>query len=62
MSDQGLFLQPPGDSIELIGASGNLSNNIAISPAISYGDGERRWVVTTAWDWGPLASWDEGAH
>ena len=62
VSDQGLFIQPQGDSIELIGASGNISNNIAISPAISYGDGVNRYIVTTAWDWGPLASWDSGAH
>ena len=62
VSDQGLFIQPDGDSIELIGASGNLSNNIAISPAISYGNGKNRYIVTTAWDWGPLASWDDGAH
>jgi len=62
VSDQGLFIQPDGDSVELIGASGNISNNIAISPAISYGDGKNRYIVTTAWDWGPLASWDDGAH
>jgi hypothetical protein len=42
--------------------SGNISNNIAISPAISEGDGTNRFIVTTAWDWGPLASWDGGAH
>ena len=35
-----------GDSVELIGASGNLSNNIAISPAISYGDGTNRYART----------------
>ena len=39
-----------------------MSTNIAISPSISKGDGTNRWIVTTAWDWGPLASWDEGAH
>ena len=62
VSDQGLFIQPADDSVELIGASGNISNNIAISPAVSYGDGKSRYIVTTAWDWGPLASWDDGAH
>ena len=61
-SDQGLFIQPDGDSVELIGACGNISNNIAISPAVSYGDGTNRFIVLTAWDWGPLASWDDGAH
>ena len=29
---------------------------------MSQGDGKNRWIVTTAWDWGPLASWDSGAH
>ena len=62
VSDQGLFIQPADDSVELIGACGNMSTNIAISPSISKGDGTNRWIVTTAWDWGPLASWDEGAH
>ena len=62
VSDQGLFIQPADDSVELIGACGNMSTNIAISPSISRGDGRNRWIVTTAWDWGPLASWDEGAH
>jgi hypothetical protein len=62
VSDQGIFIAPEDDSVELIGACGNMSNNIAISPAVSYGDGTQRWIVTTAWDWGPLASWDTGAH
>lgn len=62
VSDQGLFIKPPGDSLELIGACGNMSNNIAIAPVVSQGDGTNRWIVTTAWDWGPLASWDSGAH
>lgn len=61
-ADQGVFIKPDGDSLELIGACGNLSNNIAISVAVSEGDGQNRWLVTTAWDWGPLASWDGGAH
>ena len=31
--------------------------------AVSAGDGPgRRYIVTTAWDWGPLASWDSGEH
>ena len=31
--------------------------------AVSAGEGEgRRYIVTTAWDWGPLASWDSGRH
>ena len=62
VSDQGIFIAPDDDSVELIGACGNMSNNIAISPAVSYGDGKERWIVTTAWDWGPLASWDSGRH
>jgi hypothetical protein len=62
VSDQGLFIKPEGDSLELIGACGNMSNNIAISLAVSQGDGAKPWLVTTAWDWGPLASWDEGEH
>ena len=60
VSDQGLFIQPADDSVELIGACGNMSNNIAISPSISKGDGTNRWIVTTAWDWVPSRSWDEG--
>ena len=51
VSDQGLFIQPADDSVELTGACGNMSTNIAISPSIS-GDGTNRWTVTTAWDWG----------
>lgn len=62
VSDQGVFIKPRGDSLELIGACGNMSNNIAISVAVSEGDGKNRFLVTTAWDWGPLASWDSGAH
>ena len=61
-ADQGVFIRPEGVSLELIGACGNLSNNIAISVAVSQGDGRNRWLVTTAWDWGPLASWDGGAR
>ena len=35
VSDQGLFIQPADDSVELIGACGNMSNNIAIAVAVS---------------------------
>ena len=61
VSDQGLFITRE-DSLELTGACGNMSNNIAIAVAVSKGDGTNRYLVTTAWDWGPLASWDSGAH
>ena len=62
VSDQGLFIKPEGSSLQLIGACGNMSNNIAIAVAVSEGDGTNRYMVTTAWDWGPLASWDSGEH
>jgi hypothetical protein len=65
-SDQGLFLKPPqpgNRSLVLYSANGNMSNNIALKVAVSKGDGPgRNFLVTTAWDWGPLASWDSGAH
>jgi hypothetical protein len=39
------------------------ANNIALAAAVSAGEGPgKRYIVTTAWDWGPLASWDSGAH
>jgi len=63
-SDQGLFIVPPtGTALELIKANGNLSNNIALKAAISEGDGPgKNYIVTSVWDWAPLASWDEGGH
>jgi len=62
-SDQGLFVKPPGTELKLVSANGNLSNNIAMKVAVSAGDGVgKRYLVTTAWDWGPLASWDSGVH
>lgn len=68
-SDQGLFVMPqhsaiiPGQTTPLINANGDMSNNIAIKPAVSQGsspDGPRS-IVTTMWDWAPTASWDGGA-
>ena len=62
-SDQGLFVKPPGNGTTFIVANGNVSNNIAMAAAVSVGEGvNQRYIVTTAWDWGPLASWDSGAH
>lgn len=62
-SDQGLFIRPPGDSLELIKANGNLSNNIALKAAVSEGDGPgKNYIVTAVWDWAPLGSWDSGDH
>ena len=61
-SDQGLFIVN-GSELKLISANGNLSNNIAMQVAVSAGDGpNKRYLVTSAWDWAPLASWDSGAH
>ena len=63
VSDQGIFIKPAGDSLQLIAANGDLSNNIALQVAVSEGDGPgKNYLVTTAWDWAPLASWDSGAH
>ena len=62
-SDQGLFVKPPGNGTTFLAANGNLSNNIAMAAAGAAGEGEvRRYIVTTAWDWAPLASWDSGRH
>lgn len=62
-SDQGLFIKPKNSSLELIKANGNLSNNIALKAAISEGDGPgKNYIVTSVWDWAPLASWDSGGH
>lgn len=39
------------------------SNNIALKAAVSEGDGPGlNYIVTSVWDWAPLASWDGGAH
>mgnify|MGYP002630806635 CR=1 FL=1 len=60
-SDQGLFIKPPGNATTLINANGNMSNNIAIHLAVSEGDGDgAHYLVTSAWDWAPIASWDSG--
>ena len=62
-SDQGLFVKPAGNSTTFVSANGNLSNNIAMKVAVSAGEGpDARYLVTTAWDWAPLASWDGGKH
>lgn len=60
-SDQGLFIKPPGDATSLINACGDMSNNIAIRLAVSTGDGNGNlFLVTTMWDWAPIASWNSG--
>ena len=62
-SDQGLFKTPAGTGLLLETLNGNLSNNIALAAAVSKGDGPgKRFLVTAAWDWAPLASWDSGVH
>jgi hypothetical protein len=62
-SDQGLFIVNGSSDLKLISANGNLSNNIAMQVAVSAGEGpNKRYLVTSAWDWAPLASWDSGAH
>ena len=62
-SDQGLFVKPPGNDTKLISFNGNMSNNIAMKVAVAAGEGpDKRYLVTTAWDWAPLASWDSGKH
>eukprot|EP00035_Acanthoeca_spectabilis_P033979 m.26396 g.26396 ORF g.26396 m.26396 type:complete len:751 (+) comp6302_c0_seq1:567-2819(+) len=62
-SDQGLFIKPNDISTSLINACGNLSNNIAIKVAVSEGNGPgERFLVTTMWDWGPVASWNSGKN
>ena len=59
-SDQGLFIKPSGRNTTLISANGNMSNNIAIGLAVSAGAADQRYIVITAWDWSPLASWSSG--
>ena len=62
-SDQGLFIKPPGNdpNTSLIVATGNMSNNIAIRIAVSEGEGKgKNYIVSTVWDWAPIASWDSG--
>ena len=65
-SDQGLFVTPrglpgsPGATVSLINANGDMSNNIAIKVSVAAGNGTHRYLVTSMWDWGPLASWDGG--
>ena len=63
-SDQGLFVADPhnASNMAFVVQNGDLSNNIALAAAVSRGDEGGRYIVTTAWDWGPLASWDSGAH
>jgi len=61
-SDQGLFLKPAGDSTSLINACGNMSNNIALVLAVSEGAGGANYLVTTVWDWSPIASWNSGSN
>ena len=64
---EGLFILPDfrttNGSLELIKANGNMSNNIVLGVAVSKGEGEgKHYIVTTVWDWAPLASWDSGDH
>lgn len=62
-SDQGLFIKPPGTALGLVNACGNMSNNIAITVAVSQGAGAgAHYLVLTIWDWAPIASWDAGKH
>lgn len=46
----------------LINANGDMSNNIAIKLSVAQGNGTSagRFLVTSMWDWGPVASWDNG--
>eukprot|EP01052_Picozoa_sp_SAG31_P020840 SAG31_NODE_1584_length_7827_cov_2.129788_8_plen_546_part_00 len=43
-------------------ANGDMTNNIAIKLSVAQGNGTAggRYLVTSMWDWGPLASWDGG--
>ena len=52
-SDQGLFIKPWGEDkdLTLVNASGNMSNNIAITLAISEGYEGENYMVMTVWDW-----------
>jgi hypothetical protein len=65
-SDQGLFIKPPGSdpNTSFTNACGNMSNNIAITVAVSEGEGspDKNYLVMSVWDWAPIASWDSGAH
>merc|ERR1719191_372945 len=45
VSDQGLFIKPPGDGLQLIVANGDMSNNIALQAAVSYGDGPGKHYI-----------------
>ena len=44
----------------LINANGDMTNNIAIKLSVAEGNGTQRYLVTSMWDWGPVASWDGG--
>ena len=47
----------------LINSNGDMTNNIAIKLSVAQGDGSSgggRYLVTSMWDWGPVASWDGG--
>ena len=62
-SDQGLFIAQNNENTSLINACGNLSNNIAITVAVSEGEGQgKNYLVMTIWDWAPIASWNSGKN
>ena len=64
-SDQGLFIKNMSNltSLQLYSANGDMNNNIAIKVAVAKGDDVGgNYLVTSAWDWAPLASWDGGKH
>jgi len=60
-SDQGLFIKPKTQSMNLTKVNGDMSNCITLGVAVTAGDSSnKRNLVTTMWDWGPLASFDSG--
>lgn len=67
-SDQGLFMKNVSDTnmatnLQFISGNGDMSNNIIMHPGIYEGEEPNtRYIVTALWDWGPVASWDNGTH
>ena len=50
-------------NLRLISGNGDMSNNIIMHPSIAMGEEPHtRYLVTALWDWGPVASWDNGTH
>eukprot|EP00937_MAST-01D_sp_MAST-1D-sp2_P005631 g5631.t1 len=67
-SDQGMFMKNVSDTnmttnLRFISGNGDMNNNIIMHPAVAMGEEPNtRYITTALWDWGPVASWDNGTH